>query len=70
MHKQGQLFEPDSMEKDLSSWNLYKGVTEDSMIQARRDVKAKKALTVLRNKKQRQIINLGIKLEKEKIPKI
>jgi len=70
MHKQGQLFEPDSMEKDLSSWNLYKGVTEDSMIQARRDVKAKfKALTVLRNKKQRQIINLGIKLEKEKNPK-
>ena len=28
----GQLFEPDPMEKDLSSWDLYKGVTEDSMI--------------------------------------
>ena len=28
----GQLFEPDPMEKDLSPWDLYKGVTEDSMI--------------------------------------
>ena len=26
-----QLFEPDPMEKDLSLWDLYKGVTEDSM---------------------------------------
>ena len=27
----GQLFESDQMEKDLSPWYLYKGVTEDSM---------------------------------------
>ena len=27
-----QLFEPDLMEKDLSPWDLFKGVTEDSMI--------------------------------------
>ena len=26
----GQLFEPDPMEKDLSLWDLYKGVMEDS----------------------------------------
>ena len=28
----GQLFEPNPMEKDLSYWDLYKGVTEYSMI--------------------------------------
>ena len=28
----GQLFEPNPMQKDLSSRDLYKGVTEDSMI--------------------------------------
>ena len=28
----GQLFEPDPMEKVMSSWDLYKGVTEDSMV--------------------------------------
>ena len=28
----GQLFEPNPMEKDSSSWDLYKGVTEYSMI--------------------------------------
>ena len=27
----GQLFEPDPIEKDLSPYHLYKGVTEDSM---------------------------------------
>ena len=27
-----QLFEPDPMEKDLSSWDLYKVATEDNMI--------------------------------------
>ena len=29
-----QLFEPDQMEKDLSPWDLYKGVIEDSMFHA------------------------------------
>ena len=27
----GQLFVPDPIKKDLSLWDLYKGVTEDSM---------------------------------------
>ena len=27
-----QLFEPNPMEKELSPWDPYKGVTEDSMI--------------------------------------
>ena len=30
----GQLFEPNPIEKDLSPWDLYKGVTEDSMFHA------------------------------------
>ena len=27
----GKIFEPDPMEKDVSPWDLYKGVTEDFM---------------------------------------
>ena len=30
----GQLFEPDPMEKVLSPWDLYKGVTENPMFHA------------------------------------
>ena len=67
----GQLFEPNPMEKDLSYWDLYKGVTEYSMIHVS---SSSWLITNFQAKfiKKRHIINLGIKLnnlEKEEIPK-
>ena len=71
----GQLFEPNPIEKDLSLWDLYKGVTEDSMFHLFELDMEFHQLTLKPNLRhfrssEVQIINLGTKgnkLGKEKI---